>query len=114
MKNETGVTMAPLPCIFCSGKGKDPFGIMSRLSDCPVCLGKGVVQVPVPNVACAHCQGSGAIKRLTCTVCRGKGRIHAALEPTITCPDCQGTGDDNSAPAMDCLTCRGRGRVAAK
>jgi len=80
MKNETGVTMASLPCAFCSGKGKDPFGIMSRLSDCPVCLGKGEVQMPVPHVACAHCQGSG---------------------------------DDNAAPAMDCLPCRGRGRVAA-
>ena len=114
MKNETGVTIESLPCIFCSGKGIDPFGIMSRLSDCPVCLGKGVVQVQVPYMACAHCQGSGAIKRLSCTVCRGKGRVTAALGPTIICPDCQGTGDDSSAPAMDCLTCRGRGRVAAQ
>lgn len=106
--------MEPLPCIFCSGKGTDPFGIMSRLSDCPVCRGTGVVQVQVPYGRCAHCQGSGAIKRLTCTVCRGKGRVPAALGPTIVCPDCQGTGDDSSAPAMDCLTCRGRGRVAAE
>jgi DnaJ-class molecular chaperone len=77
MENETGVMMASLPCIFCSGKGKDPFGVMSHLSDCPVCLGKGVVQVPVPYMACAHFQGSGAIKRQTCTACRGRGRVAA-------------------------------------
>ena len=114
MRKETKVTIESLSCAFCSGKGIDPFGIMSRLSDCQVCLGKGVVQVQVPHMACAHCQGSGAIKRLSCTVCRGKGRVSAAVGPTIICPDCQSTGDDNSAPAMDCLTCRGRGRIAAQ
>ena len=103
-----------LSCAFCSGKGIDPFGIMSRLSDYQVCLVKGVVQVQVPYVACAHCQGSGAIKRLSCTVCRCKGRVPAAVVPTIICPDCQGTSDVNSAPVMDCLTCRGRGRIAAQ
>ena len=113
MKNKAGVTMAFLPCIYCAGKGLDPFGIMSPLSDCQVCLGKSVVKVPVPYVACAHCRGSGAIKRLTCTVCCGKGKLAAAVGPTIVCPDCQGSGDDNSNPAMDCLTCRGRGRIDA-
>lgn len=103
-----------LSCAFCSGKGIDPFGIMSRLSDYQVCLFKGVAQVQLPYVTCARCQGSGAIKRLSCTVCRGKGRFPAAVGPTIICPDCQGTDDVNSAPAMDCLICRGRGRIAAQ
>ena len=113
MRNETKVTIEGLSCAFCNGKGIDPFGIMSRLSDCLVCLGKGVVQVQVPYMACAHCQGGGPIRRLSCEVCRGKGSVPAAVGPTIICPDCQGTGDDNSAPAMDCLTCRGRDRIAA-
>ena len=113
MKNELGVTMEHVRCAFCRGKGKDPFGIMSWLSLCCVCQGRGVVQVQAPHMRCAHCQGSGAIKTFTCTVCRGSGVVPAPVGPTTVCPDCQGTGDDASAPAMDCLTCRGRGRVSA-
>ncbi len=114
MKNELGVTMEHVRCAFCRGKGKDPFGIMSSLSTCCVCGGKGTVQVQAPYVGCAHCQGSGAIKTLTCTVCRGAGVIPAPAGPTRVCPECQGTGDDTSASAMCCLTCRGRGWVSAE
>jgi len=72
------------------------------------------VEVGVPYLCCAHCRGTGAIKTLTCTVCRGKGFVAAAVGPTLVCPECQGTGDDSSAPAMDCLKCRGRGWVPAQ
>lgn len=34
-------------CSFCSGKGTDPFGIMSRLSTCCVC--KGTPQIARPQ-----------------------------------------------------------------
>ena len=72
MRNETKVMIESLSCAFCSGKGIGQFRVMSRLSDYQVCFGKGVVQAQVPFVACAHCQGSGVVKRLSCTVCHGK------------------------------------------
>jgi len=105
------MNMENVKCSFCGGKGKDPFGIMSHLSTCCVCGGRGVVQVRTPYMRCAHCRGTGAIKTLTCTVCGGKGFVPIPAGPTVVCPDCKGTGDDISAPAMACLKCRGRGRV---
>lgn len=101
-----------IPCAFCHGKGVDPFQIMSRLSLCCVCGGTGKVEVSVPYIRCAHCRGTGSIKTLTCTVCRGKGVIPPVDEPNQVCEVCGGTGDDPSIYAMDCLACRGRGRVA--
>ena len=104
--------MKDVPCSFCGGNGRDPFGIMSALSTCCVCGGRGFVTVTVPYVRCAHCRGSGAVKTLTCTVCGGKGLVAAPAGPTVVCPDCRGTGDDSGAPAMNCLKCRGRGWVS--
>lgn len=85
---------------------------MSHLSLCCVCGGTGKVEVKEPYIRCAHCRGTGAIKTLTCTVCRGKGVIPPVKEPNRVCERCGGTGDDASIPSMDCLACRGRGRVA--
>ena len=115
MPNKTlaEVIAVEVQCSFCRGTGRDPFRIMSALSRCSVCGGTGVVQVETPYEHCAHCKGTGAIKRLTCTVCRGKGFVAAATGPTAVCPDCGGTGDDASAPAMPCLKCRGGGWVPA-
>ncbi|MFZ2446992.1 MAG: hypothetical protein WAW37_11595 [Syntrophobacteraceae bacterium] len=101
-----------VPCSFCGGGGKDPFGIMSWLSTCCVCGGSGLVRVPEPFARCAHCRGTGAVKSLTCTVCGGKGFVPELPRPTRKCPECGGTGDDASAPAMACLRCRGRGRLS--
>jgi len=101
-------------CAFCNGTGKDPFGILSRLSTCCVCQGRGAVAVEASHEWCAHCGGAGAVKRLTCTVCRGRGVLPALKGPTQVCPECGGTGDDPSAPAMACLECRGRGKVPAE
>jgi len=98
-------------CAFCGGSGRDPFGIMSWLSTCCVCGGRGVVPVRTPNMRCPHCQGSGAIKTFTCTVCGGKGVIALPACPVDVCPECRGTGDDGSAPSMACLKCHGRGYV---
>lgn len=103
-----------VPCSFCNATGKDPFEIMSRLSDCPVCIGCGVISVPGPGVRCAHCRGTGAIRRLTCTVCRGRGVVSAPTKPTKVCSDCGGTGDDASNGAMYCLSCRGMGWVGTQ
>lgn len=106
--------LATVRCSFCSGSGKDPFGIMSELSTCCVCSGRGIVQVHEPYVPCVHCNGSGAVKTLTCTVCAGKGFIPELIGLTVKCEACNGTGDDHGAPAMACLYCHGRGLVKAK
>ena len=101
-------------CAFCKGSGKDPFGIMSELSTCTACSGTGWVRVEAPFVRCAHCQGSGAIKTFRCAVCGGKGVVSAPTGVTVPCPECAGTGDDTSVPAMACLRCHGQGWVAAE
>jgi DnaJ-class molecular chaperone len=98
-------------CSFCGGTGKDPFGVLSWLSNCVVCGGRGTVLVPVSRRRCAHCQGTGAIKRFTCTVCHGTGFVPELHGPLKICPDCQGTGNDDSISALACQTCRGRGVV---
>jgi len=111
MKNNPESKLVVAPCVFCGGKGKDPFEIMSALSNCPVCIGRGVVAIPEDHMVCAHCRGTGAIKTFTCNACQGKGRLSAIRGDTTVCPDCQGSGDDHSATGMDCLKCRGRGRI---
>ena len=98
-------------CAFCKGKGKDPFEIMSSLSACCVCGGRGFVAIQMPCAPCAHCLGTGAIKTLTCTACRGKGKIPLPGLPTMVCPKCQGSGDDASASSMACLKCSGSGWI---
>lgn len=67
-----------LTCAFCKGKGKDPFEVPSKLSNCQVCNGRGTVQVVEPVEICPACAGIGIYKhhRLPCAVCKGKGQIH--------------------------------------
>lgn len=64
-------------CAFCQGRGKDPFGLLSELSICQVCLGRRHVTVAVPYTICPTCGGSGAEQgtRLVCTMCGGKGVV---------------------------------------
>ena len=66
-----------IQCAFCRGKGKDPFQLLSKLSLCQVCGGKGKVNVPFPYDTCPVCRGSGIQPhtRLVCTTCNGKGVI---------------------------------------
>lgn len=101
-------------CAFCDGKGKDPFEIPSRLSDCQVCLGKGEVKVKAPVIECAFCDGSGVHRdqRLTCVVCGGKGLVKVT-EPLETCSSCGGKG---VVPTdyLPCLTCHGTGVVTSE
>ncbi|MBU4311713.1 MAG: hypothetical protein KJ706_03225 [Candidatus Omnitrophica bacterium] len=65
-----------IKCAFCKGTGKDPFGL-SRLSDCPICHGKGVAEVKKPYEKCKACNGTGVYIRshLYCWPCRGKGVV---------------------------------------
>jgi len=64
-------------CAFCQGKGKDPFGLLSELSVCQVCLGKGQIPMATPYVACPACASCGVEHgtRLVCAVCAGKGVV---------------------------------------
>ncbi len=112
MPNE--VHLQAVACAFCRGAGTDPFDIMSALSTCCICGGRGTVLIGAPYERCAHCAATGAVKTLTCTVCRGKGVVCVTAGARATCPDCRGSGDDGSAPALACLRCRGCGRVALR
>ncbi len=98
-------------CAFCRGKGKDPFGIMSKLSTCCICGGKGTVTIFESYVLCRACSGTGVepFSRLTCLACRGKGVIPVD-QPTESCPVCKGTGRHTSH--LYCLRCHGAGVVS--
>lgn len=64
-------------CAFCRGKGKDPFGLLSELSTCQVCLGKGQIPMTSPYLPCPACGGCGGEHgtRLVCSMCAGKGVV---------------------------------------
>lgn len=65
-------------CAFCKGKGRDPFGIPSKLSRCQVCLGEGKVAIAdIPHEICGACKQTGVFEhhRLPCSVCKGKGVV---------------------------------------
>jgi len=98
-------------CAFCRGTGRDPFGVMSVLSNCPVCGGEGTVRVKEPCVPCRACRGTGVqfSTRLPCNGCGGKGVMHVE-EPTQTCPLCKGTGLHGGRNY--CLRCHGAGLVS--
>ncbi len=99
-------------CAFCKGKGVDPFGVMSFLSLCVVCLGKGFIELPGTVHKCAYCKGKGESPtgtRCTCPACRGKGLI-PIKEPVSTCPDCQGKGTKDNW--WYCIGCHGAGLVS--
>lgn len=99
-------------CAFCGGKGKDPFELLSKLSDCQVCGGRGKVEIAEPAAKCAFCHGTGIHRdqRLTCTVCGGKGMV-TIEKGSRTCPDCHGKGVVEGE-YLPCVNCGGTGMVA--
>ena len=64
-------------CAFCKGTGKDPFKVLSPLSNCPACGGSGKGLIQEPHKPCPACQGTGVYfrSRLYCWTCHGKGVI---------------------------------------
>ena len=109
----TDVTEVTVQCAFCKGSGKDPFGILSYLSSCPSCWGKGTIRIRSPYVSCAFCQGTGVYPgtRLTCSLCGGTA-VRLVRDPTKTCPNCLGSGvEPHSELGLSCFTCRGKGVV---
>jgi DnaJ-class molecular chaperone len=103
--------MKEIKCAFCKGKGIDPFDLLSPLSTCSVCGGKGKVNVEEPYTRCAFCRRTGVYPntRLSCTVCMGKGVV-TFREPKMTCPDCKGTGREH-VTTLPCIRCGGIGVV---
>lgn len=106
--------MIKISCRYCQGTGKDPFRLMSAISTCACCSGRGVVSVSAEHIDCPHCRGSGRIKRFRCTVCSGKGVIAKPAENAEVCPTCKGSGSDFHIGALECLDCRGHGVVTRK
>ena len=112
-------TSVKVPCAFCKGRGKDPFGVMSHLSTCQVCGGQGEVRVHPPTTPCKFCEGSGvepySSSRLTCSACKGKGVV-TAIENGVPCPTCGGSGIHplQRTMAFACEKCKGQGVVAKR
>ena len=103
--------MKEIKCAFCKGKGIDPFELLSSISTCAVCGGKGKVNVEEPYTRCAFCHRTGVYPntRLSCTVCTGKGVV-TFREPKKTCPDCKGTGREHTTN-LPCIKCGGIGVI---
>lgn len=100
-------------CAFCNGTGLDPFELLSPLSACPACLGRGSVNMPEPYVRCAFCRGSGVQPhtRLTCSCCAGRG-VQTVREPLAACSRCGGKGEDPKGELnLSCPGCGGAGVV---
>jgi len=110
-KKSTG-EVTTIQCAFCSGTGRDPYEILSRLANCPVCKGHKTVPVETPTVVCAYCRGTGRQRhtRLACSGCKGKGAITLA-GPTSPCPQCGGKGREPEAD-LACALCKGAGLLA--
>ena len=75
-----------IKCAFCKGRGKDPFEILSPLSNCPVCHGRGVVKVRKPYEKCKACDGTGVYARshLYCWTCHGKGVVPEKVKTVLS------------------------------
>jgi DnaJ-class molecular chaperone len=105
-------TSETIKCAFCHGVGTDPYGVLSELSVCGSCGGKGTVIVPTAHKRCIYCEGTGSHKTYRCLVCDGAGVIALPAEPYKKCPDCDGLAYEQSS-GLACLTCRGHGTVPA-
>lgn len=106
--------MLTIKCAFCEGTGRDPYEVLSRLSNCQVCNGRTKVEVMKPAYPCAYCQGTGRQRhtRLTCSACKGTGQVTVA-GPTARCPECRGSGRMRG-PDLPCVLCRGAGLIVEK
>lgn len=93
---------------FCNVTGKDPFELLSPISNCLVCNATGKVEVEQPLETCVFCGGTGKnplSSRISCIVCGGKGNIH--YKSNTICTQCKGTG--RSSDCLPYIRCGGKG-----
>jgi len=111
-----------IECAYCKGRGTYTYlkkGVRGVFREepayearCPVCFGRGKVEVEEPARTCAFCKGTGISKRgslVTCPVCKGKGMV-TVKEPATECPACHGKGRKPGS-ALYCIKCRGTGFI---
>lgn len=112
MKNPIDpTTLETVPCAYCSGTGHDRWNLLSPLSLCSACGGRGSRQIQPPIRPCAHCDGTGIHPhlRVTCTTCSGAGALHVPAD-AVPCPRCEGKGvDPKTELYLTCLRCGGSG-----
>ncbi|MFH1652635.1 MAG: zinc finger domain-containing protein [Pseudomonadota bacterium] len=101
-----------ITCVFCNGKGKDPFRIMSPLATCSVCHGLKEHYILKPFSACAYCKGTGVEPgtRNTCLSCHGRGYVSHHKGKMKVCDVCRGSGM-NHETGLACTTCHGSGII---
>ena len=82
---ETELNLVEITCAFCKGTGRDPFHVMSSLSNCPVCNGRKTVRVREPYETCGACEGTGRYfnSKMYCWTCKGKGVIPIKQEAQV-------------------------------
>jgi len=107
--------MKTVKCAFCKGTGKDPFDLLSKLSNCQVCLGKGEVSIEGPTTECKFCDGTGVqpytTSALHCSACGGKGVV-TVIKNLKKCSNCDGSGIYPRRPqVLPCPKCKGQGGV---
>jgi len=110
-KRKSAGSYRTITCAFCNGKGKDPFEILSKLSNCQVCIGRGKVQVVEPAIMCPYCKGKGVFQhhRMPCSVCGGKGMV-TKIKGEKRCAKCEGDGR-NPESGLPCSSCYGLGAI---
>jgi RecJ-like exonuclease len=104
-------TLETVTCAYCGGIGHDRWNLLSPLSLCSACGGRGTQLIQPPIRSCAHCGGTGIHPhlRVTCTTCRGAGAPHVAAD-AVPCRRCEGKGVDPSSELyLTCLRCGGSG-----
>ena len=79
----TELNLVEIKCAFCQGTGRDPFHLMSSLSNCPVCNGRKTVKVREPYETCGACEGTGRYfnSKMYCWTCKGKGVVPVKEAP---------------------------------
>lgn len=102
-----------IPCAFCKGTGKDPFGQLYPGSICQVCHGRKEIYIVTPYRTCTYCHGSGVAFSMqnTCTICNGRGVVSLSVQEMKggkVCQACSGSGMETDTN-LPCTRCHGLG-----
>jgi DnaJ-class molecular chaperone len=115
-RTDKAIVWETVSCAYCQGTGHDRWDLLSALSSCSACSGRGTQLVEAPVKPCPHCGGTGNHPhlRVTCTTCHGAGMVHVAPD-AIVCPVCKGRGiAPGSELYLACVRCGGGGWTGAE